>query len=1045
MLAYEQARCGETMTSRYVQPAKLLLRALGLSFAANLLGPGPGLGQGAPRPAGRPASPSAVQVDTLHGVVMADPYRWLEDSESPAVRSWIREQDRIARQRLAALPSRAEMHALVSKTASTESYLAPVKENGKYFITRIIAVGPQRGITLLVRDSATGITRTVIDEAVQRRAGLPARQAVPAPSAEQVAYGVGSDATEWQTVRVRSVATGQELADSVEGLHRFAPSVSWARDPGRAGFYYTRFPRPGGGSGSGRPVESGRVYYHRVGDPQSADQLVFSVADSSVLTPTAVVTDDGRYLVITVRRGTAQASSIHVQDLSDSAGRARPPRPLIQRDGSNYIFLGNDGPVFWIATDNNAPRGRVIAVDAAAPAPEHRRELVPEGPDAIDTWNFGAAVGGNLIVLYRRDAVLVGKIFGRDGSFRHDLEIPGRGSIWTGIVGKTTDSEALFTVQGVADPGTVYRLDARKGQTTAFLRSALPYDASQLVTEQVFFRGRDGARIPMYVVRRRDIPLDGSAPLWIYGYGAQRWAAAPWFQPPVAAWLLGGGVWAVPNIRGGAEYGEDWYQAGARRNKQTGIDDYLAAVEWLIANKYTAAGRVVAHTSSAGGVLVAAAVVQRPALFGATVMEYPVLDMLRYEHLLTGNRWTEDYGTIKDSADFRAMLGYSPIQNLRPGGCYPPALLTPGEHDQTAAPAHAYKLAAALQAAQGCGDRPVLLRVSWGTGHSAGATLADAIENWVDQLTFARNALRAEAPTAGALPEVQKRGSTGPVLLLIPCFSCRWRSFETFMERNADKYSMFAVTLPGMGGTARPMLPVDPDSAVWRENALAALSRLLDQERLHDVTVVGHSFGATFALELAARRSDVITRLVNVDGALTSDRGWFPERAEERIIKAREIAERQSRLFADPDYWLRFNATTQLCSRDRALLYHGMFASTDRRVVVQYWRENVLRDLNPSLRRLRIPVLDLHAIGARVANVDSARTAYLTMMKTNGAPATARTVFLHRTSHFVHEHRPVLFDSLIAEFVTARGNPSGPSDVIPAPGDEGTCPASAQP
>jgi prolyl oligopeptidase len=344
-------------------------------------------------------------------------------------------------------------------------------------------------------------------------------------------------------------------------------------------------------------------------------------------------------------------------------------------------------------------------------------------------------------VLYRRDAVLVGRVFAADGALQYELPIPNRGSVWSGFVGKTTEPEALFTVQGVADPGTTYRLDIHTGVTTPFLKSELPYDPSPIVTEQVFYEARDGTRVPMYVVRRRDVALDGRAPLWIYGYGAQHWTAAPWFQPVVAAWLLDGGVWAVPNIRGGAEYGEAWYQAGARRNKQRGIDDYVAAVEWLIAHRYTSAGRVVAHTSSAGGVLVAAAVVQRPGLFGAAILEYPVLDMLRYEHLLTGNRWTEDYGTIADSADVRAMLGYSPIHTAKAGECYPPMLVTPGEFDQTAAPAHAYKFVAALQAAQSCAERPVLLRVTWGAGHTAGNTLPVATATWTDQLAFARLAL----------------------------------------------------------------------------------------------------------------------------------------------------------------------------------------------------------------------------------------------------------------------------------------------------------------
>lgn len=693
-----------------------------------------------PNSRSRTGPPRVNTVDTLHGMLVPDPYRWLELTDSAPVRAWVRDQDKAARERIASYTRRADVRSAVSRIASTESFNpAPHREGGRYFITRMAAVGPQRGVTLAVRDSATGATTTLIDAATQARTGRPARDVRASPDGRMVAYGAGADSTEWLTVHVRSVMTRADLGDTVRGVYRFSDSVSWARD-GRVGFYYTRFTIPAG-QRPGRPLESGAVYFHRLGDPQSADQLVFDTGSpSEVLTPTAVVTSDGRYLVITVRRGTATASAVYVQSLTDSTRRAARPQMLVGNGTNNYVFLGNDGASFWFVTDDGAPKGRVIAVDARDPAPGRWRELVSEGRDAIDTWNWGAAIGGRLLVLYRRDAILVGKVFGSDGRFHYELPIPNRGSVWSGFVGKTTEPEALFTVQGVADPGTTYRLDIRTGKATPFLAPELPYDARAIITEQVFYRAGDGTRVPMYVVRRRDVVLDGKAPLWIYGYGAQHWAAAPWFQPAVAAWLLDGGIWAVPNTRGGAEYGEAWYQAGARRNKQRGIDDYLSAVEWLIANRYTSRGRVVAHTSSAGGVLVAAAVVQRPELFGAAVLEYPMIDVLRYEHLLTGNRWTEDYGTIADGADVRAMLSYAPIQRVRIGLCFPPMLVTPGEFDQTAAPAHAYKFVAAMQAAQSC-DRPILLRVTWGAGHTAGSTLRDATETWTDQLAFVRDAL----------------------------------------------------------------------------------------------------------------------------------------------------------------------------------------------------------------------------------------------------------------------------------------------------------------
>jgi prolyl oligopeptidase len=705
------------------------------------------------------AQPPA-HVDTLQGVVVTDRYRWLERVDGADVRRWVRGEDSAARRLLATLPSREATRALVARIAAVEAYgvslpYPSIRESGRYFLSLSPAVGPQRGMRLVVRDSATGATHTVLaPDASGAAPARVARRAFAAPDGELVAYADAVGATEWGTVRVRSVATGRDLPDSLAGFFRYS-ALSWSREPGRPGFYYTRFALPPGGPAAGRPPGPGAVYFHRVGDAQARDSLVFA-PDGQTTTATPVATDDGRHLVIAVRRGTARESQLWVRDLAD---RARPPRRVAGPDGSSYVFLGNDGPVLWVATDSGAPRGRVLAIDVRDPRAARRRELIPESGDAMDTWTTGAAVGGQLVVLYRRHGAFAVRVFARDGRLRHDLAVPGSGSLWTGVVGKTTDPEALLVAQGVADPGTLYRLDVRSGRMTELLRPETPYDPSRIVTEQVFYTARDGTRVPMFVARRRDVPLDGSAPLWIYGYGAQRWTAAPWFQPAVAAWLLDGGIWAVPNTRGGAAYGEAWYQAGSRRHKQTAIDDYLAAVDWLVARRYTAAGRVVAHATSAGGVVGAAAALQRPELFGAVVLEYALLDVLRYEHLLGGNRMTEDYGTVADAGDVRAMLGYAPIQRADAGGCLPATLVTPGEVDQTAAPAHSYKLVAALQRAQRCPDRPILLRVSWGAGHTSGATLAEAADNWADQIAFARRYLRRAGPrdTAAVIPRTSRR------------------------------------------------------------------------------------------------------------------------------------------------------------------------------------------------------------------------------------------------------------------------------------------------
>jgi prolyl oligopeptidase len=695
-------------------------------------------------------------VDVYHGQSVKDPYRWMEDVRSPETRAWIEDQDRYARAFLARWAGRDAARAALARGNIPIVSRAPTKEGGRYFYTRSRNTGPGASFSGLMR-IGHGQERVVINaESLWNAEKLRVRRITPAPDGILVAYGVGQGGSLSETIRIRNVDTGRDLVDRIEGVHGTS-SLRWARG-GNRGFFYTRFnPAERVGVGTGVP-EHPRIYFHTIGTAQSDDKLVFERPDHPEWLLTHTVSDDGRYLLISARVGVERKDRIFYRDLTQVGSSVIP---LIVEADAEFLFVGNLGHVLWFQTDHAAPQRRVIAIDLSNPVRAAWRELIPEGKNAIDTWTGGGvhAVGNRLLVNYREDAVLVTRVFDTEGHYVSTIRFPQRfNSMWS-ITGRQTDPEALYVLQGVADPGTVYSYDTRTGQSTVFERPVLAYDPLEFVTEQVFYSGKDGTRIPMYVVHHRNTRLDGTAPGMVYGYGFGAWSGSPWFQPMVTEFMREGGVWALANIRGGGEYGEPWAAAGRRRNKQTSVDDFVAAGEWLVAHKLVAPGRLIANSGSAGGVIAAAAIVQHPTLFAAGILDYPVIDMFRYHTFTGGVRWTKEYGTVADSADFAALRAYSPYHALRAGTCYPPVLISPGELDQTATPMHAYKFAAALQFANagtpGCSSAE-LLRVSWGAGHMAGATADDSNENWADQLAFLAQVLGGKRGTPSSGSQVRR-------------------------------------------------------------------------------------------------------------------------------------------------------------------------------------------------------------------------------------------------------------------------------------------------
>jgi prolyl oligopeptidase len=515
--------------------------------------------------------------------------------------------------------------------------------------------------------------------------------------------------------------------------------VSWARDS--SGVYYSRYPlKKEQAADDSRGDDAGRpdVYFHKLDDAQSADALVYQVTDHPTRVPSVQVTEDGRYLVIGQFDG-YEANGWLIRDLRKPDAK---PQPLFMKWDALYNFLGSEGDQLYFQTTNAAPRGRVIAVDAKDPAPEKWRTVVPHSEFSIDNATF---VGGRVIVEYTRDARSLVRLFEANGTPAGEVNLPGLGTA-AGFQGSATNPETFFSYSDYLSPTRVMRFDVATNTVSEFRTPKVPADFTPFVTEQVFFTSKDGTRVPMFITRRKDSPRDGNRPVILYGYGGFNVTLSPTFSPAIQSWLELGGVYAVANLRGGGEYGEEWHQAGTRLRKQNVFDDFIGAAEFLIREKYTQPKRLAILGRSNGGLLVGAAMTQRPDLFGAALPGVGVMDMLRY-HTASANarQWSSDFGLSEDAAEFQALRAYSPVHNVKSGVCYPPTLVTTADRDDRVVPWHSYKFAAELQAAQGCAN-PVMIRIETRAGHGAGKPVWMQIEDIADQFGFVAHALGMPIP-----------------------------------------------------------------------------------------------------------------------------------------------------------------------------------------------------------------------------------------------------------------------------------------------------------
>jgi prolyl oligopeptidase len=674
-------------------------------------------------------------VDVYHGTRVDDPYRWLEDDvrTSPEVRQWVEVQNKVTSAYLAAIPERDAIRSRLTELWNYERYSPPTKVGGRYFFTK--NDGLQNQAVLYTLDSLHGEPRVLLDPNHWSKDGTVALTGLSvSDDAKYLAYGMAEAGSDWMSWRVLDVAAAKPLEDELKWV-KFS-AASWTKDG--KGFFYARFPEPTSGAQYQSLNLNQKVYYHHIGTPQADDVLVYQRPDHPEWTFSTDVTEDGRYLVLATHKGTAHKYRITYKDLTEPYGL---PVDLIDDFENEYTLVGNDGPVLYFKTDLSAPRGRLIAIDLRKPDRTAWKEILPEAKETLEHVNL---VGNLFVANYLKDAHTQVKLHKRDGAFVREVTFPTLGTA-TGFSGRQTDTETFYSFQSFATPPSIYRYDLITGESMLFRQARVKFQAENYEVKQVFYTSKDGTRVPMFLTHRKGLALDGSHPTLLYGYGGFAIPMTPAFAVSRVAWLEMGGVLAVANLRGGSEYGEEWHLAGTKLRKQNVFDDFIAAAEWLIGQRFTRTDKLAIQGGSNGGLLVGAAMTQRPELFGACLPAVGVMDMLRFQKFTAGRFWVDDYGSSDNPEEFRALRAYSPYHNLKKGTHYPATLVTTADTDDRVVPGHSFKFIAMLEYCQG-GPAPVLARIETRAGHGSGKPTTKQIEEVADQWAFLVKNLHMKLP-----------------------------------------------------------------------------------------------------------------------------------------------------------------------------------------------------------------------------------------------------------------------------------------------------------
>ena len=662
-------------------------------------------------------------VETLHGRQVPDPYRWMEDLDSEEVRDWIEAQNTITFGFLEKSPLREKIQGRMTALWNYEKYSPPFKRAGRYFF--YANNGLQNQDVLYWLDDLDGDPQVLIDPNTLSKDGTVALSgAAVSRDGQYLAYGLSDAGSDWQTWHVRRVLDGVDLPDRIEWV-KFS-GASW--DARNEGFFYSRYDAPAGAALKQANYYH-KLYYHRLGTDQAEDRLVYERPDQKEWGFNGEVTEDGRYLVIYVWHGTAAENAVFILDLEDKEAQVKEMLPDFDAE---YGVVGNQDSRFFIKTDHSAPQNRLVAIDLQHPAAEAWEELIPEGEDKLEDMYL---VGERLIATYLHHAAHQVRFFKIDGTPDGELALPDLGTV-IGFGGKSDDMETFYKFSNFTTPGTVYHFNLGTREAQVFRAPDLEFDPEDYVTEQVFYESKDGTRVPLFISHRKDLEINGDTPAYLYGYGGFNIPVPVSFSVPNLVWMEMGGIYAQAHLRGGAEYGREWHEAGMKHNKQNVFDDFIAAAEYLMDEGYTRKEKLVIGGRSNGGLLIGACMTQRPDLFGVCLPNVGVMDMLRFHKFTIGWAWVSDYGSPDDPEEFETLAAYSPYHNIRPGVSYPPTMVMTGDHDDRVFPAHSFKFAAKLQQTQ-AGDAPVLIRIETRAGHGAGKPTAKLIEEFSDMWTFA--------------------------------------------------------------------------------------------------------------------------------------------------------------------------------------------------------------------------------------------------------------------------------------------------------------------
>ncbi|MCC5663016.1 prolyl oligopeptidase family serine peptidase [Nostoc sp. CHAB 5784] len=691
------------------------------------------------KPLTYPSSHKSNQVDNYHSTLVADPYRWLEDPDSEETRAWIEAQNQVTFGYLSEIPTREKIKQRLTKLWDYEKYGIPFKEGEslqdgsteRYFYFK--NDGLQNQSVLYTLKTLDDQPKVLLDPNKLSEDGTVALSGLSiSEDAKLLAYSLSASGSDWQEWKVRDVETGEDLQDHLKWI-KFS-GASWTHD--NQGFFYSRYDEPNEKTQLEDVNYYQKLYYHQLGKPQSEDALIYHRPDQKEWGFSGGVTEDGRYLIISIWLGTDSKNLVFFKDLTNPNAEVVE---LINQFEADYSFIDNDDSVFYFRTDLNAPRGRVIAIDSKNPAPENWREIIPQSAETLESVGI---LNNQFVADYLKDAHSQIKIFDLKGEFIREVELPGLGSAG-GFGGKRHDTETFYSFTSFTTPGTIYRYDMVTGKSTIFRQPQVDFNPNDYETKQIFYHSKDGTKVPMFITHKKSIKLDGNNPTYLYAYGGFNASMTPGFSVSLLVWMEMGGVYAMPNIRGGGEYGEEWHQAGMKDKKQNVFDDFISAAEWLIANKYTKTEKLAIAGGSNGGLLVGACITQRPDLFGAALPAVGVMDMLRFHKFTIGWAWTSEYGSADNPEEFPALYTYSPLHNIKPNTAYPATLITTADHDDRVVPAHSFKFAAALQEAH-AGDAPTLIRIETKAGHGAGKPTAKIIEEAADKWAFLVRTLNVE-------------------------------------------------------------------------------------------------------------------------------------------------------------------------------------------------------------------------------------------------------------------------------------------------------------